>query len=107
MTTRPPQRGSAPASFVEAFRASMPEAYRQQQNEAEIREHADIVWRRDDSPAHAEIWKTRPGQAVVVCLITDDRPGLLSLLCATIAAHGLDVLAAKVYTRFNERGRAE
>ena len=95
-----------PTSFVERFRDSMPTSYRQQQSADEIRAHAQIVWRRGDEPAHAEIW-TKRVNAVVVCVVTDDRPGLSSLVRATIAAHGIDVLAAQGYVRNNEKGRAE
>jgi UTP:GlnB (protein PII) uridylyltransferase len=95
-----------PPAFFENFRDSMPSAYRQQQSADEIRAHAQIVWRRGNEPAHAEIW-TKRINAVVVCIVTDDRPGLSSLIRATIAAHGIDVLAAQAYCRKNEKGRAE
>src|SRR5882724_828878 len=95
-----------PPAFFENFRDSMPSAYRQQQSADEIRAHAQIVWRRGNEPAHAEIW-TKRINAVVVCIVTDDRPGLSSLIRATIAAHGIDVLAAQAYCRKNEKERAE
>jgi UTP:GlnB (protein PII) uridylyltransferase len=95
-----------PSSFVETFRDSMPTSYRQQQSADEIREHAQIVWRRGDEPAHAEIWSKRVN-AIVVCVVTDDRPGLASLIRATIAAHGIDIMAAQGYVRKNEMGKSE
>jgi len=84
----------------------MPASYRQQQGAEEIREHAGIVWRRGDGLAHAEIW-TKRLNAVVICVVSDERPGISSLIRATIAAHGLDVLAAQVYCRNNEKDRPE
>jgi len=95
-----------PPAFIETFRESMPPSYRQQQSADEIRAHAQIVWRRGDEPAYAEIW-TKRVNAVVVCIVTDDRPGLSSLIRATIAAHGIDVMAAQAYCRKNEKGQAE
>jgi UTP:GlnB (protein PII) uridylyltransferase len=95
-----------PTEFVDRFRDSMPLSYQQQQSADEIRAHAQIVWRRGDEPAHAEIWAKRMN-AIVACIVTDDRPGLSSLIRATIAAHGIDVLAAQAYCRNNEKGRAE
>ena len=84
----------------------MPPSYRQQQSSEEIRAHAQIVSRRGDAPAYAEIW-TKRINAIIVCVVTDDRPGLSSLIRATIAAHGIDVLAAQSYNRNNERGHPE
>jgi UTP:GlnB (protein PII) uridylyltransferase len=95
-----------PSTFIDNFRDSMPPSYRQQQSADEIRAHAQIVFRRGDEPAHAEIC-TKQVNAIIVCIVTDDRPGLSSLIRATIAAHGIDVLAAQAYIRSNERGRAE
>jgi UTP:GlnB (protein PII) uridylyltransferase len=95
-----------PADFLASFRESMPPSYRQQQNPDDIREHALIAWRRGDEPVYAEIWSKRLN-AVVVCVVADDRPGLPSLIRATVAAHGFDVVAAQNYCRYNERGRPE
>ena len=95
-----------PTEFIDRVRDSMPLSYRQQQSADEIRAHAQIVWRRGNEPAHAEIWAKRLN-AIVACIVTDDRPGLSSLIRATIAAHGIDVLAAQAYCRNNEKGRAE
>ena len=95
-----------PSTFFESFRESMPPSYRQQQTLDEMRAHAQIVWRRGDEPAHAEIW-TKRLNAIIVCIVTDDRPGFSSLIRATVAAHGIDVLAAQAYNRNNEKGDAE
>jgi UTP:GlnB (protein PII) uridylyltransferase len=95
-----------PPDFLVSFRDSMPASYRQQQGAEEIREHAGIVWRRGDGLAHAEIW-TKRLNAVVICVVSDDRPGISSLIRATIAAHGLDVSAAQAYCRNNEKDRPE
>ncbi len=95
-----------PSTFVDAFRESMPPSYRQAQSVDDIRQHAQIVWRRGNEPAHAEI-SAKQVNAIVVCIVTDDRPGLSSLIRATIAAHDIDVLAAQSYLRNNEKGLPE
>jgi UTP:GlnB (protein PII) uridylyltransferase len=95
-----------PPEFLASYTDSMPTSYRQQQSAEEISEHARIVWRRGHEPAHAEIWQKRLN-AVVICVVCDERPGLLALIRATIAAHGLDVLAAQAYQRKGDLGRAE
>jgi hypothetical protein len=99
MTAMPPE-------FLASFRDSMPLSYRQHQTENDILEHAQIAWRRGEELAHAEIWSKR-SNAVVICVVSDDRPGLGPLIRATVAAHELNVCAEQVYSRNNERGRAE
>jgi hypothetical protein len=99
MTTMPPE-------FARAFSDSMPPSYRQHQSTQDIAEHAEIAWRRGGELVHAEIWSKRPN-AIVVCIVADDRPGLASLIRATIAAHELNVCAEQSYCRKTERGKAE
>jgi [protein-PII] uridylyltransferase len=77
----------------------MPERYRDAFDGASIREHAAIVARRGDSAALAEIWRREPRERAVMCIVADDRPGLLSLVSASLAAQNLDVVAAQAYTR--------
>jgi [protein-PII] uridylyltransferase len=77
----------------------MPERYREAFDGASIREHAAIVAKRGDSPAIAEIWRREPRERAVMCIVADDRPGLLSLVSASLAAQNLDVVAAQAYTR--------
>ncbi len=42
-----------------------------------------------------------------MCFVADDRPGLLSLVSASLAAQHLDVVAAQAYTRTRPEGEAE
>jgi [protein-PII] uridylyltransferase len=85
----------------------MPERYREAFDGASIREHAAIVARRGDAPAHVEIWRREPKDRAVLCFVADDRPGLLSLVSASLAAQHLDVVAAQAYTRTKPEGEAE
>jgi len=84
------------------FVSSMPDPYPEQHPPGEVRAHAGIVGRRGGALVHIE---TCPGPdeadepGTWLCVVTDDRPGLLSLLSAAIAAHSLDILGARVYTR--------
>ncbi len=83
------------------FLDGMPEPYAAQHGMLEIRAHAEIVSRRALSLVHLEICP-RPADADSgewICVVTDDQPGLLSLLSAAIAAHSLDVIEARVYCR--------
>jgi [protein-PII] uridylyltransferase len=92
---------------VAAFRASMPVRYRESFDGAATREHAAIVGRREGHPALAEIWKHLPQGGAVACVVADDRPGLLSLISATLVAQSLDVVSAQAYTRSRPEGGAE
>lgn len=97
---------SMPSEFVASFHQSMPEAYRHQHGADDVREHAQIVWRRGGAIAHAEIWSKRMS-AVVVCIVSDERPELPTLIQATIAAHGLELQAAQAYCRSKLAGPKE
>jgi [protein-PII] uridylyltransferase len=85
---------------LSVFLDSMPERYRQQTFDgAAMREHAAIVGRRGAAPAHAELWRRMPRGVAVVCVVADDRPGLLSFISAAFVVNKLDVEAAHAYTR--------
>ncbi len=83
------------APFVD----TMPARYRQLFDAAAAREHAAIIERRAGEPAHVEIWRRLPNGGAVVCVVADDRPGLLSFISAALVVHALDVVAAQIYTR--------
>ena len=95
-----------PPEFARSFRDSMPPSYSQHLSNQDIAEHAEIAWRRGEELAHAEIWAKRPN-AIVICVVADDRPGLAALIRATVVAHQLNVSASQNYNRQNERGRNE
>jgi [protein-PII] uridylyltransferase len=81
------------------FIESMPARYRQRFDVCDAREHAEIVARRAGAPGHAEIWHGLPRGGAVMCVVADDRPGLLSFISAALFAHVLDVDGAQVFTR--------
>jgi len=82
-----------------AFVASMPHRYRELFDADAQREHAAIAHRRGMSPAHAEVWRALPHGGAILCVVADDRPGLLSRISAALVVHELDVVAAQAYTR--------
>jgi [protein-PII] uridylyltransferase len=77
----------------------MPERYLASFDAAAVRQHAAIVARRSDVSVHVEIWRRLPNHGAAVCVVADDRPGLLSFISAALVIHGMDVLAAQAYTR--------
>jgi [protein-PII] uridylyltransferase len=89
---------------VMPFVDSMPARYRQLFDGAAALEHAAIVERRAHAPAHVEIWRRLPNGGAVVCVVADDRPGLLSFISAALVVHAMDVVAAQIYTRTTPEG---
>jgi len=92
-------RASLALEAESAFFASMPERYREAFESADAREHAAIVSRRGGAPAHLEIWRRIPDGGAILCVVGDDRPGLLSFISAALLVHKMDVIGAKVFTR--------
>jgi UTP:GlnB (protein PII) uridylyltransferase len=87
--------------FSHQFEDTMPFAYRAVHDPSEIRLHAAIVARRGAAPVHVERF-SGPGSSaerVWLCVVTDDRPGLLSLISSVVLAHSLDIVSARVYCR--------
>jgi len=89
----------APAPDRDAFVASMPSRYRELFDDDAIDEHAAIVARRGDASAHVELWRELSYGGVAICVVADDRTGLLSLISAALVVHELDVVAAQAYCR--------
>ena len=88
----------------------MPERYRRAFDEIAIREHAAIVGRRGLGPspaAHVEIWRQLPKGVGVLCVVADDRPGLLSFISASLVMQKMDVVSAQAYTRLRPKGGGE
>jgi [protein-PII] uridylyltransferase len=82
-----------------SFLASMPSHYGERFDLGAAREHAAIAERRRSGVVHAEIWRSLPGGVAAVCVLADDRPGLLSFVSAALVVNGLDVEAAQAFTR--------
>src|SRR4051812_22324586 len=87
------------------FLRSMPAAYAAAFQPNEIAEHARIVDRRGAALVHAEICAHRSGARV--CLVAEERPGLLALVTDALLVHGLGIQSAFVYCRQRTDGKAE
>lgn len=86
----------------------MPKPYYQRHAVSEVRAHAAIIHGRGDALVAVQPCPgpRESGESEWLCVVTDDRPGLLSLLSAAISAHSLDILSARVYCR-TRRGRGD
>jgi [protein-PII] uridylyltransferase len=94
-------------SAIEAFAASMPPRYGVLFDPRAIRRHASISHRRGKRPAYAEVWRTLPDGSAALCVVADDRPGLLSAIAAALVSHRLDVITALVFSRATSGGDVE
>jgi len=92
---------------VAAFVSSMPPEYRASFDEEAHRAHAAIVARRDRRLAHVEIWRELSERVVVICVVADDAPGLLSRISAALVATEIDVVSAHAYGRARDDGSIE
>jgi [protein-PII] uridylyltransferase len=91
--------GTTLAAGVEAYLASMPERYLLANSPASIVEHARVVGERGARVAHVARVPGRHPEAAELCVVAEDRPGLLASIAAAITANRLEVLAAQVYSR--------
>jgi [protein-PII] uridylyltransferase len=87
------------AAFAAEFAASMPPRYQVLFDPRSIRLHAAVSYRRGGMPARAEVWRSLPDQSAALCVVADDRPGLLSAVAAALTSHRLDVITALVFSR--------
>jgi [protein-PII] uridylyltransferase len=92
------------AKRVPGFYETMPARYRQLFRGPTVDEHAAITARRKGAPAHAEIWRRLPQGGAIVCIVAEDRPGVLSYLGTVFTTRSIDIVSAQVYARANPFG---
>jgi [protein-PII] uridylyltransferase len=88
-----------PPAPLHEFLRSMPERYLFANAPESIVVHARAVGDRKGRAAHVEWVPSTQGGATELCVVADDRPGLLASIAAAITANRLEVLAAQVYSR--------
>ena len=89
--------------FTSAFAESLPKAYAEK-HESDVVAHATVANQRGDAPAAVGLFG-RAGNGL--CVVANDRPGLLALISASLVVSKLDVHHAEVYTRDLGSGRRE
>src|SRR5688572_20981467 len=85
----------------------MPRAYQKATDEKTIAEHAGVSLRRGDQVAHVELLSPSRGAPSSLCIVADDRPGLLATISAAFVLSDVDVIDAEAHTRRTSGGRAE
>jgi UTP:GlnB (protein PII) uridylyltransferase len=89
---------SAAPEWIDDFAGSMPASYRDRHSRDTIAVHAGIAAGRGSSPANLGRFDSPQGKAVV-CVVAEDRPGLLSRITAAFVMQGWDIVHAEAYTR--------
>lgn len=87
----------------QAFAASLPESYRRNFDPAAVIAHARIASAREGAAANVGTFPSSRG-GTAICVVADDRPGLLATISAALVLAELDVIEAEAYTR-REPGR--
>ena len=90
-----------------AYLASMPTEYREAFDLEAARAHEAVVRRRGPRSTHVEVWRELSERVVAICVVADDRPGLLSRICAALVEQRIDVVSAHAYCRSREDGTVE
>jgi [protein-PII] uridylyltransferase len=88
-----------------AFVATMPAVYEKLYSAGEMAEHAAIASRRGNQLVHAELWRSVKGPQL--CVVAEDRPGLLALVTDTLLAHGMAIQSARAFCRIVSKDRFE
>jgi [protein-PII] uridylyltransferase len=88
-----------PRAFLDEFLATMPERYLVANAPEAIVAHARVALDRGTLPVHAALVPARHPEVAELCVVANDRPGLLARIAAAITAGRLEVLAAQVYSR--------
>lgn len=87
------------ADFERSFAASLPASYRNNFEAGAIAAHARIARERESAPANVGTFFSSRVPGAAICVVADDRPGLLATISAALVLCGLDVIEAEAYTR--------
>lgn len=83
-----------------AFVASMPASYRETFSDDEVMAHFAIVSGREPGETRVELWRDEEEEGLLaMCVVADDRPGLLAKINQAFVAHAIDVVTAHAYCR--------
>ena len=94
-------------TLIADFLATMPPRYRSAHSTAAILEHASIAAARGDRVAHVGSFVAEASGAYGLCVVADDRPGLLAMISAALLLAKLEVHNAEAYTRRRRDGVPE
>lgn len=88
-----------PPEALEAFLSTMPERYLLANPASSVLAHARLAHGRGEAKVACEILPSRHDEVAELCVVAEDRPGLLARIAAAITSARLEVLTAQVYSR--------
>ena len=91
-------RWTGPVDALDSLLGALPERYFLANSPESIVEHARAVSARAGRPVHVVRVPSRHPDGSELCVVADDRPGLLAGIAAALTANRLDVLTAEVYS---------
>ncbi len=89
---------NGPTEALNTFLGSLPERYLLANPPESIAHHARAVAARACRAAHVVRVPSRHPEGAELCIVADDRPGLLAAIAAALTANRLEVLSAEVYS---------
>ena len=89
---------TGPPHALDALIDFLPERYLLANRPESIVQHARAIAARAGRPVHVSRVPSRHPEAAELCIVADDRPGLLAAIAAAITANRLEVLTAEVYS---------
>lgn len=88
---------------VRTFASTLPASYRTNFDFGAIAEHARLSLARAGAPANVGLFLSNRVPGTAICIVAEDRPGLLATISAALVMCGLDVLEAEAYTRKTDK----
>jgi [protein-PII] uridylyltransferase len=92
---------------LQQFVETLPDAYRANFSWPTIREHATLCAARVPGQAGVGVCSAPRLPGTALCVVADDRPGLLAVISAALLREQLDVIGAEAYTRILPKNRRE
>ena len=89
---------TGPGKALDDLLDALPERYLLANRPESIVQHAHVVQDRDGRSACVARVPSRHPEAAELCVVANDRPGLLASIAAALTASRLEVLAAEVYS---------
>ncbi|MDP9149717.1 MAG: [protein-PII] uridylyltransferase [Myxococcota bacterium] len=89
---------TGPPAVLDALLSCLPERYLLANRPESIVQHGRVVVGRGSRAAYVARVPSRHPEAAELCIVSDDRPGLLASIAAALTANRLEVLTAEVYS---------
>jgi [protein-PII] uridylyltransferase len=85
--------------WIRQFSHSLPKSYQRNFEHGAVVQHAKVALERQSAPANVGLFPSHRGSGDALCVVAEDRPGLLATISAALVICGLDVIEAEAYTR--------